>query len=53
MQGDQCKYDHGTDAVVIEDSTGVPAYNPSDPAVNSKPDLTVPPPGYNEPYVPG
>ena len=53
MQGDQCKYDHGTDAVVIEDST-VPAYNPSDPTIGgSKPDLSVPPPGYSEPYVPG
>ena len=53
MQGDQCKYDHGTDAVVIEDST-VPAYNPSDPSIGgSKPDLSVPPPGYSEPYVPG
>jgi len=55
MLGDSCKYDHGSDAVVIEDSAGVPAYNPSDPSIgggSAKPDLTVPPPGYTEPYIP-
>ena len=55
MLGDSCKYDHGSDAVVIEDSAGVPAYNPSDPSIgggSAKPDLTIPPPGYTEPYIP-
>eukprot|EP00095_Tigriopus_kingsejongensis_P000423 maker-scaffold171_size289870-snap-gene-1.32 protein:Tk00423 transcript:maker-scaffold171_size289870-snap-gene-1.32-mRNA-1 annotation:"rna-binding protein 26" len=48
MRGDQCKFDHGNDAVVLEDtvvpgaSTGVPAYQPA--SLSS----TV----YAEPYVP-
>lgn len=40
MKGDQCKFDHGNDAVVLEDTT-----NPTPPA----PYL---PGGYAEPYVP-
>lgn len=47
MRGDLCKFDHGNDAVVLEDTVvpgaaaGVPAYQPS--SVNSV---------YAEPYVP-
>ncbi|XP_059079466.1 zinc finger protein swm-like [Tigriopus californicus] len=47
MRGDMCKFDHGNDAVVLEDtvvpgaSSGVPAYQPS--SVTSV---------YAEPYVP-
>ncbi len=28
MRGDQCKFDHGNDAVVLEDAAGVPPYQP-------------------------
>merc|ERR1719402_81778 len=44
LRGDLCKFDHGNDAVVLEDSTkpGVPPYQPGPP----------PPPG-TEPYIPG
>jgi len=42
LKGDLCKFDHGTDAVVLEDSTKVPVgYTPG-----------APPPGI-EPYIPG
>jgi len=62
LRGDLCKFDHGTDAVVLEDSAktlGVPGYQPgaptSEPYVPGvpvsgipfpPPVLTVPPPGY-------
>lgn len=29
MRGDQCKFDHGNDAVVLEDAGGVPPYQPA------------------------
>jgi len=57
LRGDMCKFDHGTDAVVLEDSTKV-GYQPigmSEPYVPGLPSgipfpppvLSVPPPGYN------
>lgn len=62
LKGDHCKFDHGTDAVVLEDSAkglGVPGYQPgvstSEPYVPGvpvsgipfpPPVLSVPPPGY-------
>jgi len=43
LRGDLCKFDHGTDAVVLEDSTSkqVAGYQPGPP-----------PPGVSEPYIP-
>ena len=58
MRGDQCKYDHGNDAVVLADSVGgVPAYNPAAPSLDTSippPSAlhTVPPPSIVDPYVP-
>merc|ERR1719422_1645468 len=62
LRGDLCKFDHGTDAVVLEDSAktlGVPGYQPGAPTTEPyvpgvpvsgipfpPPVLTVPPPGY-------
>jgi len=62
LRGDLCKFDHGTDAVVLEDSAktlGAPGYQPgaatTEPYVPGvpvpgipfpPPVLTVPPPGY-------
>jgi len=60
MRGDQCKFDHGNDAVILADS--VPAYNPAAPSTAPSLDTTVPPPpaihgipppGIVDPYVPG
>lgn len=46
MKGDQCKFDHGSDAVVLEDSTGAaPGVPPYQPAAIATPQ-------YAEPYVP-
>ncbi len=50
MRGDQCKFDHGNDAVVLEDSVTAP-YNPAPVGIPSG----VPPPGVGGPsdaYVP-
>ena len=46
MRGDQCKFDHGNDAVILADSVGgVPAYNPAAPSTApSSLDTTIPPP---------
>ena len=58
MRGDQCKYDHGNDAVILADSVGaVPAYNPAAPSLDTSippPSAlhTVPPPNIVDPYVP-
>ena len=63
MKGDQCTFDHGNDAVILEDSVGgVPAYNPTAPSTapanldTSIPPPTamhsVPPPSLTDPYVP-
>ena len=63
MRGDQCKFDHGNDAVILEDSVGgVPAYNPAAPSIapstldTSIPPPSaihsVPPPSITDPYVP-
>ena len=58
MRGDQCKYDHGNDAVILADSVGgVPAYNPAAPSLDTSippPSAlhTIPPPNIVDPYVP-
>ena len=63
MRGDQCDFDHGNDAVILEDSVGaVPAYNPAAPsAAPSTLDTSIPPPSamhsvvpssLTDPYVP-
>jgi len=60
LRGDLCKFDHGYDAVVLEDSTKAAGYQPaghSEPYVPGlpvggipfpPPVLSVPPPGYNQ-----
>ena len=62
MRGDQCKFDHGNDAVILADSVGgVPAYNPAAPSAAPSLDTTIPPPStihgvppptIVDPYVP-
>ena len=58
MRGDQCKYDHGNDAVILADSVGgVHAYNPAAPSLDTSippPSAlhTIPPPSIVDPYVP-
>ena len=54
MRGDQCKFDHGNDAVILADSVGggVPAYNPAAPSTApSSLDTTVPPPSPMHPML--
>ena len=57
LKGDQCKFDHGNDAVVLEDNSTTsippPAYLPgsyTEPYVpaSTLPPLHLPPPGYSE-----
>merc|ERR550519_1988290 len=57
LRGDLCKFDHGTDAVVLEDAGGkVSGYQPSpalpDPYIPMPAQMTVPPPGYAPVTVP-
>jgi len=59
LRGDLCKFDHGTDAVVLEDSAKTAGYQPGAPTEPyipgiplggipfPPPIMSVPPPGYN------
>lgn len=54
MKGDQCTFDHGSDAVILEDSS-LAAYNPTTDTSVPPPPLLVGPGGggaFAEPYVP-
>merc|ERR1719318_2287995 len=61
LRGDLCKFDHGTDAVVLEDSAKNVGYQPGGPTTEPyipglpltgipfpPPIMSVPPPGYNQ-----
>ena len=50
MRGDQCKFDHGADAVVLEDSSTSSYSTPYTPAI--PPGVPQAAPGAGDPYVP-